>query len=453
MSVCRCWGHPRAGGADVLQSRTEQSCLGSSPRWRGGPDMVRDAVADDGVIPALAGRTRVGHVRSVCQGGHPRAGGADICTSSPAIVMYGSSPRWRGGPPCARRLVRGHGVIPALAGRTAAQPSSFQPNTGHPRAGGADARHVGASERVTGSSPRWRGGQGLVDQIADLDGVIPALAGRTCFDPPAAITCGGHPRAGGADCPTAHPTGLDDGSSPRWRGGHVAVTVDSRRLGVIPALAGRTTPPAPMTCLTTGHPRAGGADDDEEEGPYEDDGSSPRWRGGLGHQRGSGVRYGVIPALAGRTSVVFMWATLPWGHPRAGGADKGLAGEVGKSPGSSPRWRGGHLPARAPVRRPGVIPALAGRTARRFSESVKFWGHPRAGGADPPDAGHAPSEWGSSPRWRGGPIPLGSLTAPLGVIPALAGRTAPSPTVGRWGRGHPRAGGADGAESSFVNPA
>ncbi len=180
-------------------------------------------------------------------------------------------------------------------------------------------------------------------------------------------------------------------------------------------------------------------------------GSSPRWRGGPGHHLLSGYGSGVIPALAGRTDGPMRWKPVGWGHPRAGGADSWSAYVEHFGCGSSPRWRGGHRSAGCPVRRTGVIPALAGRTAIHNRRHKIGGGHPRAGGADASPSHTSPPGEGSSPRWRGGPPKKIDGYAATGVIPALAGRTRAGDPLVRAARGHPRAGGADVTASIPAN--
>ncbi len=192
---------------------------GSSPRWRGGrlPACGDDVPA--GVIPALAGRTG-GYVCSRrTTRGHPRAGGADFPRTVWSASPQGSSPRWRGGPPSDVEGVRLAGVIPALAGRTVRADHASQSYWGHPRAGGADGRPLGTASRRPGSSPRWRGGHGMDSWCCGSGGVIPALAGRTSPPTPRLGRRTGHPRAGGADWRGLVSDAGARGSSPRWRGG------------------------------------------------------------------------------------------------------------------------------------------------------------------------------------------------------------------------------------------
>ena len=71
----------------------------------------------------------------------------------------------------------------------------------------------------------------------------------------------------------------------------------------------------------------------------------------------------------------------------------------------------------------GLIPAWAGKTARRWPSSMPQGAHPRVGGENEVQRIITSSVAGSSPRGRGKPLP--SLIAALdgGLIPAWAGKT------------------------------
>ena len=92
-------------------------------------------------------------------------------------------------------------------------------------------------------------------------------------------------------------------------------------------------------------------------------GSSPRSRGPqVGHVQ-VGLAQGIIPALAGTTSVIAFIAAQSWDHPRARG-DHLIYDRIGEGGwGSSPRSRGPRQGGRAGTQGEGIIPALAGTTA------------------------------------------------------------------------------------------
>ncbi len=196
---------------------------------------------------------------------------------------------------------------------------------------------------------------------------------------------------------------------------------------------------------------------------------------------------GLIPALAGTTGRRPRQRGDGGAHPRAGGDDPTVLSLGLRTSGSSPRWRGRLLLCGCgQCRLWGLIPALAGTTTTLAPRSNGCRrAHPRAGGDDmeSPVADPRPEARGSSPRWRGRPMPSSWIDAVSGaahpraggddnvrchtfwprrrLIPALAGTTfvarmsAPAGSSPRWrgrsrdralmaGRGaHPRAGGDD----------
>ena len=173
----------------------------------------------------------------------------------------GSSPRVRG----KRKIVIPDNtffrLIPACAGKTQRRPSFCRPGRAHPRAGGENALGGQYVFGDMGSSPRWRGK--LLDACENVAnrGLIPALAGKTCFIVCAPFTLGAHPRAGGENPSFAMVPIHEPGSSPRWRGKRVLSSARHSPSGLIPALAGKTSGTGEHRSLRKAHPRAGGEND------------------------------------------------------------------------------------------------------------------------------------------------------------------------------------------------
>ncbi len=71
----------------------------------------------------------------------------------------------------------------------------------------------------------------------------------------------------------------------------------------------------------------------------------------------------------------------------------------------------------------GLIPARAGRTARRTTSTARPPAHPRSRGEDPIIVRSAGNGLGSSPLARGGLEDRLGWNVALGLIPARAGRT------------------------------
>ena len=213
------------------------------------------------------------------------------------------------------------------------------------------------------------------------------------------------------------------GSSPRWRGRRCRCGTRRRSRGLIPALAGTTWRSPHGHGRPGAHPRAGGDDRRGCGWLWRLMGSSPRWRGRPRIQHTEHVRERLIPALAGTTDATRAGEYGAEAHPRAGGDDRDSRASTTSSAGSSPRWRGRQAGWGRERVRGGLIPALAGTTTVSRRARSRRGAHPRAGGDDRPDAFRGLCPHGSSPRWRGRPSARQILRFPHGLIPALAGTT------------------------------
>ena len=195
------------------------------------------------------------------------------------MLSAGSSPRWRG-----RRRGDGQrnparGLIPALAGTTASRSTVPSPTRAHPRVGGDDSWVRSSWTRILGSSPRWRGRRSGINSPPSVLGLIPALAGTTTTRRTGRATAGAHPRVGGDDRRVGLLDQASGGSSPRWRGRQRRGVGVGQGAGLIPALAGTTPQDSPCPPAATAHPRVGGDDVSTIAGIPPAPGSSPRWRG------------------------------------------------------------------------------------------------------------------------------------------------------------------------------
>ncbi len=187
------------------------------------------------------------------------------------------------------------------------------------------------------------------------------------------------------------------------------------------------------------HPRACGehlADSSHSDSLM---GSSPRLRGT--HVDGFPVVFdrGIIPALAGNTAKPRRSWSYSWDHPRACGEHSVSVSNADRFRGSSPRLRGtlaGLLLIRQNL---GIIPALAGNT-RRFGRRLWGWrDHPRACGEHSMQETVGALSLGSSPRLRGTLVGVQPAVPHGGIIPALAGNTRSRQVRCRRTRDHPRA--------------
>ena len=320
---------------------------GSSPLARGGQRRAGNVAVGQGLIPAGAGRTSGRAARVPLSRAHPRWRGADSFLQSQRFLSWGSSPLARGGLPVHPLQAVTTGLIPAGAGRTLSRPETSRGFGAHPRWRGADQHSLVTTCHDPGSSPLARGG--LVLRVARplADGLIPAGAGRTAAEPAYASHIRAHPRWRGADCLGGVQTNRGVGSSPLARGGRRSS--DHRRdgRGLIPAGAGRTCRPMPIHDGSGAHPRWRGADRCSGRKRPSSGGSSPLARGGPSILDWQEKLCGLIPAGAGRTAQGNSASTQGRAHPRWRGADPFAPMLHSMGRGSSPLARGGPFVRRA----------------------------------------------------------------------------------------------------------
>ena len=180
-----------------------------------------------------------------------------------------------------------------------------------------------------------------------------------------------------------------------------------RRL--IPACAGKTSPPAKKTSSSPAHPRVCGENALGGQYVFGDMGSSPRVRGKqrLRTRRASGVR--LIPACAGKTVEEGEYLFAAPAHPRVCGENPTDATTALDPAGSSPRVRGKHDVGEINPSFSGLIPACAGKTEGGGGVSRRGPAHPRVCGENGLVCLVGNVAKGSSPRVRGKPPPPHSV--------------------------------------------
>ena len=130
--------------------------------------------------------------------------------------------------------------------------------------------------------------------------------------------------------------------------------------------------------------------------------------------------------------------TSHWAHPRSRGENGGAHEGAHPGQGSSPLTRGKHLQPAQLHRRPGLIPAHAGKTDGRLDPYRWQRAHPRSRGENLMQSGVGVMRMGSSPLTRGKPPHRLGVGAGNGLIPAHAGKTASTTWCSKSGRAHPR---------------
>ena len=132
------------------------------------------------------------------------------------------------------------GLIPAHAGKTSRNPFVQAARRAHPRSRGENLV-VSLEECVpVGSSPLTRGKRQQDVAVQDLEGLIPAHAGKTIHIPPSRRIRGAHPRSRGENLEDNWEVLEADGSSPLTRGKLRRPEERGGGPGLIPAHAGKT---------------------------------------------------------------------------------------------------------------------------------------------------------------------------------------------------------------------
>ena len=149
---------------------------------------------------------------------------------------------------------------------------------------------------------------------------------------------------------------------------------------LIPAWAGKTSATWFLHLRSPAHPRMGGENAEPDGLVDPDAGSSPRGRGKLCRALKRAPDGGLIPARAGKTTLVWEYFATEWAHPRAGGENHSFVRKGDASAGSSPRGRGKLGRSIVTPVSPGLIPARAGKTRGCWLPAAPPQAHPRAGG-------------------------------------------------------------------------
>ena len=169
-----------------------------------------------------------------------------------------------------------------------------------------------------------------------------------------------------------------------------------------------------------------------------DVGSSPLTRGKRGELLPRGGGRGLIPAHAGKTSMVSARPPPSGAHPRSRGENVSPRPSPPSEAGSSPLTRGKrHEPREGRAGR-GLIPAHAGKTRSRLGAVTSSRAHPRSRGENFPARTSTYLPAGSSPLTRGKRQSVACNTGTSGLIPAHAGKTRHTALLKRLTRAHPR---------------
>ena len=291
---------------------------------------------------------------------------------------------------------------------------------------------------TAGSSPRVRGKRVARLELATVDRLIPACAGKT-----AGLTRGGsrtraHPRVCGENPPVSRWLRGTLGSSPRVRGKRVDGSRTLLRPGLIPACAGKTRGGHYPPRRGAAHPRVCGENYRSRAGGVKEYGSSPRVRGKRRARRRAARTGGLIPACAGKTTRGCSRRHQRRAHPRACGENAEVRADAWGAGGSSPRVRGKQGRRGWPRLRGRLIPACAGKTGSARAPQGSAAAHPRVCGENRLIENLVTLQRGSSPRVRGKHYMHLGENDGIRLIPACAGKTHKRGRYRSADQAHPR---------------
>ena len=234
------WAHPRSRGENLMGLATTDLTEGSSPLTRGKPSDCREDCADDGLIPAHAGKTSRSCRRRSRLRAHPRSRGENNAGRRGEGMGEGSSPLTRGKPTPRQSALIEVGLIPAHAGKTQARCTQIDTLGAHPRSRGENPATCGSCVAVAGSSPLTRGKQAHGHPHVLDQRLIPAHAGKTSTSGYRRKTPQAHPRSRGENLIGGCLIAPGQGSSPLTRGKRRSPRRWDGARRLIPAHAGKT---------------------------------------------------------------------------------------------------------------------------------------------------------------------------------------------------------------------
>ena len=289
-----------------------------------------------------------------------------------------------------------------------------------------------------GSSPLTRGKLRRRSRRPPPSRLIPAHAGKTWKQTRRRPSDSAHPRSRGENSMIGPAACCRVGSSPLTRGKRAWALrwFPTRRL--IPAHAGKTSPPSSGRPLSRAHPRSRGENTTGEELMARTGGSSPLTRGKLDFEAGRRGGGGLIPAHAGKTILFFLVFGFCEAHPRSRGENVQRGQSHASRAGSSPLTRGKRLFGLSGAFTGWLIPAHAGKTFFQEPQEVGVGAHPRSRGENQQAYQSRARDIGSSPLTRGKHVLRDRIGVRSRLIPAHAGKTPHPHDLHARRRAHPR---------------
>ena len=252
------WAHPRSRGENTTVQTVTGWFQGSSPLTRGKPDGHPPRAPARGLIPAHAGKTKFYEKPPLDWEAHPRSRGENRRYGRYRRGGRGSSPLTRGKPERRGDDRAQEGLIPAHAGKTRRRPARTSGCKAHPRSRGENPDRQFRAGHGAGSSPLTRGKPQSPQARQNRNGLIPAHAGKTAGSQTRAGAWRAHPRSRGENQPGTTSARSTTGSSPLTRGKlprSLHLRIDG---GLIPAHAGKTGSARGSLPTRRAHPRSRG---------------------------------------------------------------------------------------------------------------------------------------------------------------------------------------------------
>ena len=274
--------------------------------------------------------------------------------------------------------------------------------------------------------------------------IIPAYAGSTSTPAPLTASHRDHPRIRGEHVIGITHVSIWKGSSPHTRGARHGRTARALRRRIIPAYAGSTLGAICPSSTRTDHPRIRGEHVRRAGHARGRQGSSPHTRGAPSREIDVEPVDRIIPAYAGSTLVHAGLTPHIQDHPRIRGEHMSCSTRDNVTAGSSPHTRGARAGSGGVRPDPGIIPAYAGSTSAAAPGEDGAPDHPRIRGEHQKDRSDYEKTHGSSPHTRGAPVVLPVRGPAIGIIPAYAGSTCSPPRNSTTRSDHPRIRGEHG---------
>ena len=442
------WAHPRSRGENSMAALIASSFAGSSPLTRGKHSRARLSSLVAGLIPAHAGKTMRLSQQGLITRAHPRSRGENIGDASAWRPQVGSSPLTRGKHQAVPAPGLAGGLIPAHAGKTSAYPRLPAASRAHPRSRGENHPLLQEQDGVGGSSPLTRGKRGRSSRRRGIRRLIPAHAGKTVAPRVIGVRRRAHPRSRGENLPLWVLPSSGEGSSPLTRGKHSDAQMRVDLEGLIPAHAGKTVVWGDSCPRMRAHPRSRGENVAKGVARALGEGSSPLTRGKQHRSRLYLEKHRLIPAHAGKTPRRRLFTIRHPAHPRSRGENLARAFESWACLGSSPLTRGKPIRSVPSVVVSGLIPAHAGKTMRPRPIQSGRGAHPRSRGENRHIERPHDARTGSSPLTRGKRKSRYVCDRSPGLIPAHAGKTRGRMPASPGLRAHPRSRGENGWDAA-----